>query len=240
MSPDSVSRPFTLAAFRDGARAMLPAQPGLIAFGLVVGALAAQRGFSGGEAVAMSAFVYAGLSQMISLQVWPDVLTPAAAASLVLVTAIVNLRFLLLSAAMRPWFGGLPPWQSYPLLSINTDAGFIVAMRYREAGGSDLGFYLGGALLCWVMWVIATIPGFLLGASIGSPARFGFDVVMPAFFVAMLVPMWRGPRRAVPWVAAGAVALAVDWLSDGYWFLIAGALAGSIAGGLQREVLRDE
>ena len=226
---------FSLAAVRDGVRAMLPAQPGLIAFGLVVGALAAQRGFSAIEALAMSGVVYAGMAQLITLQMWPTELTPAAAASLILVTAIVNLRFLLLSAALRPWLGSLPPWQSYPMLAINTDAGYLVAMRYRAAGGNDFGFFLGGAAVTWLIWVIATLPGYLLGAAIGSPQRFGLDVVMPAFFAAMLVPMWRGRSRAFPWAVAGLVALAVDWLTDGYWFLIAGALAGSIAGGLQHE-----
>ena len=238
--PDPPARHWSLAAFRDGVRAMLPAQPGLIAFGLVVGALAAQHGFSATEALLMSAFVYAGMAQLITLQIWPAELTLVAAASLVLVTATVNLRFLLLSAALRPWFGGLPAWQSWPMLAINTDAGFLVAMRYRAAGGNDLGFFLGGALVTWAIWVVATLPGYLLGAFLGAPQRFGLDVVMPAFFVAMLVPMWKGRRRALPWLVAGAVALAVDWLSDGYWFLIAGALAGSVAGGLQREELRHE
>ncbi len=227
--------PFSFAAFRAGARAMLPAQPGLIAFALVVGALAAQQGFSAIEALWMSAFVYAGMAQLITLQMWPADLTAAAAASLILVTTIVNLRFLLLSAAMRPWFGGLPSWQSYPMLTINTDAGYLVSMRYRAAGGNDFGFFLGGAMITWLIWVLATLPGYLLGAAIGAPQRFGFDVVMPAFFAAMLVPMWRGRSRALPWVVSGLVALAVDWLIDGYWFLIAGAIAGSIAGGLQHE-----
>lgn len=229
------SPPFSFAAFRDGARAMLPAQPGLIAFGLAVGALAAQHDFSAFEALVMSALVYAGMAQLVTLQIWPADLTPAAAASLILVTAIINLRFLLLSAAMRPWFGSLPPWQSYPMLTINTDAGYLVAMRYRAAGGNDFGFFLGGALITWLVWVIATLPGYLLGAAIGAPQRFGLDVVMPVFFAAMLVPMWRGRSRALPWAIAGLVALTIEWLTDGYWFLIAGAVAGSVAGGLQHE-----
>ena len=53
----------------------------------------------------------------------------------------------------------------------------------------------------------------------------------PAFFAAMLIPLWRGPRRGIAWVVAGAVALLVQQLSGGWWFIVAGALAGSIAGG---------
>jgi predicted branched-subunit amino acid permease len=132
---------------------------------------------------------------------------------------------------LRPWFGALPAWQAYPMLSINTDVGWIIAMRYRGQGGADPAFYLGGAAAIWVFWVAVTLPGYLLGAWLAAPERYGLDVVMPAFFAAMLVPMWRGARRAIPWAVAGGVALLVSWLTEGWWFIVVGALAGSIVGG---------
>jgi hypothetical protein len=36
-------------------------------------------------------------------------------------------------------------------------------------------------------------------------------------------------------VVAGAVALLVHWLLSGWWFIIAGALSGSISAGLMDE-----
>ena len=55
---------------------------------------------------------------------------------------------------------------------------------------------------------------------------------MPIFFAAMLVPLWKGCKPALPWAIAGAVAVAVHWLVPGYAFIIAGALAGAVAGAL--------
>ena len=55
---------------------------------------------------------------------------------------------------------------------------------------------------------------------------------MPVFFAAMLIPLWRSPRRGAAWLVAGAVALAVQQLLGGWWFIVAGAVAGSVAGGL--------
>ena len=52
---------------------------------------------------------------------------------------------------------------------------------------------------------------------------------MPAFFAAFLIPSYRGLQRAIPWVISGIVAVGVDWLTPGYWFIIAGAVAGSIS-----------
>lgn len=44
--------------------------------------------------------------------------------------------------------------------------------------------------------------------------------------------MWHGPRRATPWLVSGLVALGVYWLAGGYWFIIAGAIAGSLSAAL--------
>jgi predicted branched-subunit amino acid permease len=51
------------------------------------------------------------------------------------------------------------------------------------------------------------------------------------FFSAMVVGLWRGARRAIGWVVAGVVALAAAHLVPGWWFIVIGAVAGSIVGG---------
>jgi predicted branched-subunit amino acid permease len=48
----------------------------------------------------------------------------------------------------------------------------------------------------------------------------------------MLVPFWRGPRNAIPWVVAAAVALLTAEFVPGGWYIIAGAIAGSITAGV--------
>ncbi len=70
-----------------------------------------------------------------------------------------------------------------------------------------MSIYLGAGLALWAIWVAAVIPGYLLGAFIKDPTRFGFDLMLPIFFAAMLVQIWRGPRRAIGWAIAGVVAL---------------------------------
>ena len=82
-----------------------------------------------------------------------------------------------------------------------------------------------------MIWVGSVVPGYLLGAFFQDPARFGFDMILPIFFSATLVQMWRGSRRAIGWGIAGVVALAASYLIAGYWFIVIGAVVGSIAGG---------
>jgi predicted branched-subunit amino acid permease len=152
----------------------------------------------------------------------------------------VNIRFALMTATLRPWFGTLPPWQAYPAMLFVTDGGWLAAMRYREHGGANAMFYLAGALTLYLLWAVAAIPGYLLAEQLTDPKKYGVDLVMPAFYAAMLVPAWKGPRRAIPWLVSGIVAMAVHWAIEGWWFIIAGAVSGAISAAFIDEPAKEQ
>jgi predicted branched-subunit amino acid permease len=146
------------------------------------------------------------------------------------VTATVNARLILMSASLQPWLAATPT----PLNAVNlfflTDAGWILGMRYHSGGGRDVGIMLGSGILLWIVWVLATVPGLIAGSLISEPKQYGLDLVMPIFFAAMLLPLWKGPRPAMAWLVAGAVGVAVSLIGGGYLFIVAGALAGAATG----------
>src|ERR1700754_3585564 len=218
-----------------GIYAIAPMLPGTLTFGLAFGALCAQKHFSLAEVEVMMAIVYGGLSQFVAVQSWPDTLTVSSIATLALLTSTVNIRFALMSASLRPWFGTLPPWQSYPSMLLVTDGGWLAATRYRNHGGADASFFVGGGILLYVVWFLSAVPGYLIAGQLSDTKKYGVDLIMPAFYAAMLVPTWKGPRLAVPWLVAGVVALTVHWLVPGWWFIITGALSGAITAGLMDE-----
>lgn len=231
-SPDRAEAPYwTLPGLVEGAWRSTALLPGTAIFSLVCGTVAAQKGLSLVDAVLMNALVFAGASQLVALEVWTNPLSVGTIASLALLATIVNARFVLMGAALRPWLGALPAWQVYPPLLLTTDATWIVGMRYRAEGKGDAAIYLGAGLAIWAVWVAAVAPGYLLGAFIADPKRYGIDLMLPIFFAAMLVQFWRGARRAIGWAVAGAVALVAAQLVAGWWFIVIGAIAGSIVGG---------
>jgi predicted branched-subunit amino acid permease len=221
---------FTLAGCLRGARLTLPLLPGIVVFASAFGTAAQQRGLAIEQALAMSALVYAGASQMVGLEVWQEVWTPATIIGIMTVTAVVNSRMVLAGAAIQPWLRGEPPGRLALNLFFFTDANWLIGTRYGEEGGRDVGVLFGAGVALWFIWVLGTVPGYLAGALVSEPTRFGLDLVMPSFFSAMLVPLWRGPRAALPWAVAGAAALVVHALVPGYAFIIVGALAGAFAG----------
>src|SRR5258708_39834914 len=80
---------FSRRGFRDGIIAVSPVIVSLFATGLVFGTLAAQKGLSLFDALAMSGLVYGGLVQVITLQSWPHEFTLATLLTLMLVTLTV-------------------------------------------------------------------------------------------------------------------------------------------------------
>ncbi len=221
----------TLAGTVEGARAMLPLLPGLTVFGMAFGAAAAQRGLSLAEATLFSGAVFAGLAQMATLEAWSEHFTFGALVAIGFLTFAVNLRHVLMAAALRPWLGPLPAWQSYPALLVLADKNWALAMRYHGQGGMDGGYFLGAGLVTWFLWVVGTLAGHLIGGGIPDPKAMGVDLVVPAFYIAMLVPNWRGRRESVAWGVAAAVSIAASVLLPGWWFIVIGAVAGAVAGG---------
>lgn len=222
--------PLTREGLAMGMRMTLPLVPGVIVFGTAFGAAAAQKGLDVWLTLSLSAFVFAGASQMVALEIWRETWSWTALFYIMAVTATINARMVLMGAAISPHLRDMPPAPRVLNWFLLTDANWLVATRYHAGNGRDLGVILGAGMTLWVIWVAATLPGFLAGALVTNPAAFGLDLVMPIFFAVMLAPMWKGAHAARPWAVAGAVALATSWLVEGYAFIIVGALAGAAAG----------
>jgi len=220
---------FDLAGMRAGAVASLPIALSVFAYGCVLGLLARQAGMRMTDATLMSSLVYAGSAQFVALGLW---ISPLPIGALVLTTLVINLRHLLMGAAMRPWFGALPPLVAYGSMFFLVDEGWALSMREFARGERHAGFFVGAGLPIFLAWVSATIVGFTAGSAIRDPAEFGLDFAFTAVFIALLVGLWRGRRDIVPWVTAALVAVAAEHYVPGKWYILIGALSGTLVGAL--------
>lgn len=228
--PQPTTPRWTLEGFRLGVLAAVPVLPGLAAFSMAFGILAARKGFTLAEALLMTGTVYAGLTQMVVVESWPSQITVSAGIGIVAVTLLVNLRYALIGTTLRPLLYTSPSHKVYPTLFMLGEPNWLLYLRYHANGGRDPGYLLGTCVTMYVVWVLATIPGYLMGAFAGNPNRFGLDMVMPAFFVAMLVSMWKGPRKSLSWVVGGVASVVAYLLFGGYWYVIVGSVAGCLVG----------
>ncbi|MFW5986292.1 MAG: AzlC family ABC transporter permease, partial [Halanaerobiales bacterium] len=108
---------------RAGFKDALPIIMGYVPIGIAYGMLAVQNGLDGYTTVAMSFFVFAGSSQLITVEM---VGKGAAVLAIILMTFLVNLRHLLMSASLSLHFQKTDS-RLLPLLSFFiTDESFAV------------------------------------------------------------------------------------------------------------------
>ncbi|HLZ67889.1 MAG TPA: AzlC family ABC transporter permease [Aliidongia sp.] len=218
---------FTLNGLTRGYVKTVPIAVGVAVFGLAYGLLAGQHGLSLAETGLMSALVFAGSSQMLALQLWDD---PLPIAGIVLAAAIINLRYVMMTAALKPWLGRLGSFSSYGSVFFTADENWAVSIAEMRAGGRDAGFFVGSGLALWSFWLVSGLVGRAFGGALPAPERLGLDFIGTAVFVALAGRMWRGRRDLLPWLAAGIAAALGSALLPGAWYLLVGGLAGSLVG----------
>jgi 4-azaleucine resistance transporter AzlC len=222
--------PFTIAGALAGARAALVLAPAILVFGCTFGMIAATTGINMVEAAVMSAVVCAGTAQFAALQLWADPVSWVAAG---VASLVMNARYVLLGATLRDWFAGLPSTKAYLSLFFMYDGNWATAMRDRALGPTDTAHLLGGGVVMCTIWTLTTMVGHAFGGLVGDPKRLGLDFVITAFFVSMAVSFWRGRTDIVPVATAVAAAVGVDQLTSGPWYIVAGALTGSLVAALR-------
>lgn len=214
----------TFGAFRRGFAEAQPLALGAMAYGALFGVLTAQAGLSVLEAGLMSAFVYSGSAQIAALQSWKS---DAALVPMVLAILMINARYALYSAALRPWLGGVAAPKVYPTLFFLTDGGWLLALRRREEGLNDMGYLLGTGIGQVYAWVGGTILGNLIGGLVRDPGRFGVDFMLVAISAAMAVGLWRGRADIGRGGVALVVAVVATWLVPAGWVIVVAGFASA-------------
>ena len=175
----------------------------------------------------MSGIVYAGSSQLIVLDLWQ---TPLPVMTIIFTTFIVNLRHLLMGAALQPWFSQLTAPQKYISAFFMADENWALSMREFQQGQNDAAFLLGSGSTLFLAWFGATATGHLAGAIIQDPTRWGLDFAFLAVFLALICGMWRGKSDLLPWAVAAGMAILASKFLPGKWYILLGGLAGNIVG----------
>ncbi len=201
-----------------GIRLGIPIFLGYAPVGAAFGIVARQVGFSAFEAVVCSATALAGAGQFIGLSL---VGSGATAATVVIATTVVNLRYVLFGAALSPHVSRTRlPGQALLAFTL-TDETFAVNIDDNRRGTADAYSMAGVGAIAWVGWVSGTALGALAAGLIGDPSAWGVQFAMPAMFSALLVAQAEDRRHVVVGALAGIVAVALMLLLPSDWYVIA-------------------
>ncbi|MFO1454930.1 MAG: AzlC family ABC transporter permease [Steroidobacteraceae bacterium] len=194
-------------AFLRGVRELLPAGPGVFAWGLVTGVAMVKSGLTVAQASGFSLLAYAGSAQLAAL----PLIAGAAPVWVVAFTAlIVNLRFVVYSAFTRGSFTHLSAARRTLLGYLVGDVMFVryVALLTNHPDYPQrVAYYLGGAASNWVIWQVSSLLG-IFGADV-IPTDWGLELAGTLALVALVVPLCaRWPALAGVTVASVVAVLA--------------------------------
>lgn len=193
-------------------------------FGVLFGAVAVQHGMSVGEATLMSALVYAGASQLVGVELFDQNLP---AWIVILSIFAVNFRHVLYSAAIARHIQSLRPMQKAVNFFLLTDPHYAEIERQAfDRQPITFGWVLGLGLGLYVPWLVLSFLGCMLGAFIGDPRSIGLDVLLPVYFLG-LVMGFRSRANWLPVVIASSIGsmIAIRFVGSP-WHVSLGALAG--------------
>ena len=222
----------TMRSFWAGIRAEFPLLIGVFPFGLIYGALALSAGLSPLAAQMMSSIVFAGSSQFVAAQLVHDA---APGIVIVLTIAIVNLRHILYSASIAPYFKDLSMrWKSLLAYLLTDEAYAVSAIHYEKESLTPTGhwFFLGAGLSLWLAWQGSSALGIFLGTAI--PASWPLDFALPLTFIAMVMPVLKDRPVITAALSSGVVALLANGLPYKLGLILAALVGISVGTLLER------
>ena len=211
-----------------GVRDIWPVMVAAFPIGLLFGAVCTGKGLSLAEAALMSLLVFAGGAQFAAIELWTY---PVPVAALVLSTALINARHVLMGASLAPKLARFTLWQKLVGFHFMTDESWALAERRAVTQKQKVtpAYWFALAALLPVAWVGGTALGAWLGSFMGDPARFGADFAFTALFIGLIAGFWRGRVTLFTVAASGGASAVVYLLAGPPWHVAAGAVAGIVA-----------
>ena len=223
----SVSAATRRDVFVQGQRAILHSLPGSAAWGLISGVAMVKGGLAAPWAIAMSLLVYGASAQLAAL---PLIIAGAPRWVIVATGFITNLRFVIYSAALRPYFAHEPLRTRATLGFFMTDFTFVRFMRSAQEGTMPVehreSWFAGVCSSNWITWQVSAITG-IIGASY-VPTEWGLEFTGTLALVALVGPSLNARPAIVGAIVAALVAVFTHALPFKLG-LFCGALAGIAA-----------
>jgi 4-azaleucine resistance transporter AzlC len=207
-----------------------PVVLGVVPFGITCGIMGLTAKMSGLETIAMSVFVFAGASQFIGITMLGAGITSWG--MITLTTFLVNLRHLIMGSSLAPYMLRLPfPLQAILSFFLTDEAYALTISRIHKARYSVL-YQWTVSILLYLVWVLSTLTGVVLGGYISDPLTWGLDFAMPATFLVLLIPLLVDRISLIVFGVSALVSVIASLFLPGKWYIIIACFTASILGGL--------
>ena len=168
---------------------------GYMVLGMGFGVLMQSKGYGFWLVLAMSALIYAGSMQYLTV----DLLCGGATLiSSALATLMVNARHLFYGISMVDKYKGTGKKKPYLIFALTDETYSLVCSGNEDkSDGERHRYYFLVSLFDQIYWVAGSVIGALLGEIIPFSTE-GIDFALTALFVTVFVEQWKSTKNHVP------------------------------------------
>ncbi|AVG14816.1 branched-chain amino acid ABC transporter permease [Chromobacterium vaccinii] len=210
--------------FAAGAAQMVPLCLPVLPWGVLAGSMAVQAGLTTAQSVGMSALVFAGAAQLVSLGM---AMAGSGALAIALTVFFITAQHFLYGLSMRGRVSAWPARLRLPLGFLLTDE--LFALSCAKGGGQSPAYLLGAGWMFYLSWLLSSIAGIAMANTVPDLGRLHLDFSIIATFVAIVVPMVKRRSALCGALFSLLAAMLLGWLGVEGGIVIAGVAGMLVA-----------
>jgi predicted branched-subunit amino acid permease len=148
----------------------------------------------------------------------------------IITTFVVNLRHLLMSAALSPFLKRWRKWELAAFAYELTDETFAVHSARFASAGANKAEALATNLTVQASWILGSWLGVMAGQLIGDARPLALDYALPAMFIALLVVQIKDRVQIGAAMFSGIMSSVLLLAGLNQWNVIVATLMGATAG----------
>lgn len=219
--------------YLQGVKAGVPIILGIIPVGVAFAIMARQSGFSILETIMMSATVFAGASQMVSVNMYSQ---GADLLAIILATFVINLRHLIMSTCIMHKMKSDNVLMKALVSFGITDESFAIFTNLESEEGT-IGFFMGLISVTYSTWVLSTALGAISVKLLPAIIANSLGISLYAMFIALLIPNVKSDFNLLYlMIFTGLLNLILVNIIGGSWAMILSTLIAASVGACLIEV----
>lgn len=171
--------------FIKGGVNMLPLCLSVLPWGILAGSMAINTGLTFAQSVGMSAIIFAGAAQLVTLGM---LAAGASVVTIVVSVFFITAQHLLYGLTLRPHVVPMRPLQRIGIGFLLTDELFALSNSKKQL---SFAYLFGSGLTFYLAWLLFSLLGIVLANAVPNLDAYHLDFSIVATFITIVVPMLR-------------------------------------------------
>ncbi|WP_239739578.1 AzlC family ABC transporter permease [Proteus penneri] len=198
----------TMRAFGLGALHVLPLCLAVIPWGILAGSMAVDAGLTFAQSIGMSAIIFAGAAQLVTLGL---VVSGAGMLTIIVSVFFITAQHLLYGLTLRPHVAHLKWYQRITIGFLLTDELFAVSAQPKVK--LTPAYMIGAGLCFYLAWVAVSIVGIIMANQVADLSRYHLDFSIVATLLAIVIPLIKTFSTLVGVIVSFCLSIIFSWLN---------------------------